>query len=348
MRDFFIPGAKDPQAAWDWYVQSVGLEKDEAEALYEIGYLHDGDRYEVRVRCRLRSRRRRQRIRRINRRLANRTTASLLVFASTRPRRQWTAYFAFIRSSGFKWRRSPNHSFNGDRCRTDLGRAVFAAARLARNRRKAKRTVAAGAAAKLKRHDNHRRPGHKQRKEPQSLRQVERREISRGQFVSGVEGERDDGGENPKCKVERAHAPVKLGHRHPGELVSPAKRKEEGRGSQENDEVAIDAEHDEGGLGRRRDRDEENDRGETGKSASDFLHDGDMKANKVADPVEFTAAAQKFDRERRPPRDLPTVARGPSGEALGTKAGITTDSETRLKTPNSAPQAASNRLITSA
>lgn len=47
--EFFIPGAKDPGAAWDWYVKSVGLEKDEAQALYEIGYLHDGDRYEVRV-----------------------------------------------------------------------------------------------------------------------------------------------------------------------------------------------------------------------------------------------------------------------------------------------------------
>jgi hypothetical protein len=47
--DFFIPGAKDPGKSWDLYVQSVGLKSDEAEALYEIGYLHDGDRYEVRV-----------------------------------------------------------------------------------------------------------------------------------------------------------------------------------------------------------------------------------------------------------------------------------------------------------
>ncbi len=47
--NFFIPGAKDPGKSWDLHVQSVGLKNDEAEALYEIGYLHDGDRYEVRV-----------------------------------------------------------------------------------------------------------------------------------------------------------------------------------------------------------------------------------------------------------------------------------------------------------
>ena len=47
--DFFIPGAKDPGKSWDLHVQSVALKSDEAEALYEIGYLHDGDRYEVRV-----------------------------------------------------------------------------------------------------------------------------------------------------------------------------------------------------------------------------------------------------------------------------------------------------------
>lgn len=46
---FFIPEASDPKAAWDRYVQAVGLTSDETEALYEIEYLHDGDRYEVRV-----------------------------------------------------------------------------------------------------------------------------------------------------------------------------------------------------------------------------------------------------------------------------------------------------------
>lgn len=46
---FFIPGASDPQAAWDWYMQSDPLRGEEAEALFEIAYLHEGDRYEVRV-----------------------------------------------------------------------------------------------------------------------------------------------------------------------------------------------------------------------------------------------------------------------------------------------------------
>lgn len=46
---FFIPGASDSKAAWDWYVQAVGLNADHVEALYEIKYRHDGDRYEVRV-----------------------------------------------------------------------------------------------------------------------------------------------------------------------------------------------------------------------------------------------------------------------------------------------------------
>ncbi len=46
---FFVPGASDPKAAWDWYLQAVGLRSEEAEALYEIDYHHDGDRYEVRV-----------------------------------------------------------------------------------------------------------------------------------------------------------------------------------------------------------------------------------------------------------------------------------------------------------
>jgi hypothetical protein len=46
---FFLPGASDPQAAWDWYVRSEGLAEGEVEALYEVFYLHGGDRYEVRV-----------------------------------------------------------------------------------------------------------------------------------------------------------------------------------------------------------------------------------------------------------------------------------------------------------
>ena len=46
---FFIPEASDSKGAWDWYVHAVGLKGEEAEALYEIDYLHDGDRYEVRV-----------------------------------------------------------------------------------------------------------------------------------------------------------------------------------------------------------------------------------------------------------------------------------------------------------
>lgn len=48
---FFIPGASDPNAAWDWYVQAVDLTGEEVEALYEIDYQHDGDgdHYEVRV-----------------------------------------------------------------------------------------------------------------------------------------------------------------------------------------------------------------------------------------------------------------------------------------------------------
>jgi hypothetical protein len=46
---FFIPGATDPQAAWDWYLQSEPLKGEEAEGLFEIAYLHEGDRYEVRV-----------------------------------------------------------------------------------------------------------------------------------------------------------------------------------------------------------------------------------------------------------------------------------------------------------
>jgi hypothetical protein len=49
MPAFFIPEASDTEAAWDWYVQAVGLTSDEVEALYEIDYQHDGDRYEVRV-----------------------------------------------------------------------------------------------------------------------------------------------------------------------------------------------------------------------------------------------------------------------------------------------------------
>lgn len=46
---FFIPGASDPEAAWDWYVQSERLKNEEVEALFEITYLHEGDRYEARV-----------------------------------------------------------------------------------------------------------------------------------------------------------------------------------------------------------------------------------------------------------------------------------------------------------
>jgi len=46
---FFIPRLQTPKAAWDWYVHAVGLHDDEAEALYEIDYQHDGDRYGVRV-----------------------------------------------------------------------------------------------------------------------------------------------------------------------------------------------------------------------------------------------------------------------------------------------------------
>lgn len=47
--DFFIPGAEDSKTAWDWYVRSENLKSDEVEALYEISYIHNGDRYEVRV-----------------------------------------------------------------------------------------------------------------------------------------------------------------------------------------------------------------------------------------------------------------------------------------------------------
>jgi hypothetical protein len=46
---FFIPGASDPKAAWDWYVQAVDLTGEDVEALYEINYQHGGDYYEVRV-----------------------------------------------------------------------------------------------------------------------------------------------------------------------------------------------------------------------------------------------------------------------------------------------------------
>ncbi|HEY2479015.1 MAG TPA: hypothetical protein VGI17_09810 [Solirubrobacterales bacterium] len=46
---FFIPGASDSQVAWDWYLQSEGLKAEEAQALFEIAYLHEGDRHEVRV-----------------------------------------------------------------------------------------------------------------------------------------------------------------------------------------------------------------------------------------------------------------------------------------------------------
>ena len=44
---FFVPGASDPKAAWDLYVEAIG--GGEVEPLYEIHHSHDGDRYEVRV-----------------------------------------------------------------------------------------------------------------------------------------------------------------------------------------------------------------------------------------------------------------------------------------------------------
>lgn len=46
---FFIPGATDHRATWRAYLEMRGLKEDEVEALWKISYLHDGDRYEVRV-----------------------------------------------------------------------------------------------------------------------------------------------------------------------------------------------------------------------------------------------------------------------------------------------------------
>lgn len=46
---FFIPDAEDSAAAWDQYVAAVGIKDQDAEALYGINYVHEGNRYEVRI-----------------------------------------------------------------------------------------------------------------------------------------------------------------------------------------------------------------------------------------------------------------------------------------------------------
>lgn len=46
---FFIPGAEDSAATWAQYVSVVGLEDGDAKPLYGINYVHEGNRYEVRV-----------------------------------------------------------------------------------------------------------------------------------------------------------------------------------------------------------------------------------------------------------------------------------------------------------
>jgi len=46
---FFIPGAKDGRAAWRAYLDEERLKEDEVKALWRIAYIHEGDRYEVRV-----------------------------------------------------------------------------------------------------------------------------------------------------------------------------------------------------------------------------------------------------------------------------------------------------------
>lgn len=47
--EFFIPEAADSEAIWREYVAAVGLKDEDAKALYGINYVHEGNRYEVRV-----------------------------------------------------------------------------------------------------------------------------------------------------------------------------------------------------------------------------------------------------------------------------------------------------------
>jgi hypothetical protein len=47
--EFFIPEAADSAATWDEYVAALGLKDEDVKALYGINYVHEGNRYEVRV-----------------------------------------------------------------------------------------------------------------------------------------------------------------------------------------------------------------------------------------------------------------------------------------------------------
>lgn len=46
---FFIPDAEDSAATWGQYVSALGLKDDEVKAVYGIDYVHEGNRYEIRV-----------------------------------------------------------------------------------------------------------------------------------------------------------------------------------------------------------------------------------------------------------------------------------------------------------